>query len=76
MEKSKEWLHIECSALSNVGDWPKTQNPNLKVEDKDNDMELCESKVDLMSDYDVDLKKEWETDDQVKIVFGQSGGIL
>ena len=35
------------------GDCQKTQNPNLNVEDKDNDMELYESKMDSANDYNI-----------------------
>ena len=46
----------------------------MKVEDKTDDMELRENKVDSMNDYDVDLKQKMGIVDQNKIVFGQSGG--
>lgn len=38
------------------GNCPKTKNPDLKVEDVADDMELCESKADLSGDYHADLK--------------------
>ena len=56
------------------GDCPKTQNPNLKVEDKASDMGLCESKVDLIGNYDADLKAKVGTDDQDKMVFRRPRG--
>ena len=54
------------------GACPKTQISDLKVEDKANNMGLCESEVDSASDYDVNLKQKVETVSQDKIVFGQS----
>ena len=56
------------------GGCPKTKNPNLKVEDKANDMELCEGKVDLINGSDIGLEQKVEIADQDKIVFGHSGG--
>lgn len=53
---------------------PKFQNSNLRAEKKANNMELCESNVDLMSDYAVDLKQKVGTDDQDKMVLGHYGG--
>ena len=56
------------------GDCPKTQNPNLKVGDRTNDMKPSGSKVDSKSNCNVNLKQKVEINDQTEIVFGQSGG--
>ena len=56
------------------GDRPKTHNLNLGVEAKANDMELYESKVDVTSDYKVNLKQKVDAANQERIVFGQSVG--
>lgn len=56
------------------GDCPKTQNPNLKVENKTNDMGLYESKVGSVRDCDGSLKQKVETVNRDKIVFGQPEG--
>ena len=56
------------------GDCPKTHNPNLKVEDKADEMELYGGKADATNDYNVNLKHKVGTTDRDKIVFGRSGG--
>ena len=44
------------------------------MEAKANDMELCESKVDVTNDYKINLKQKVGIANQEKIVFGQSVG--
>ena len=54
------------TAKEDWGDCPKTHNLNLKVENKADDMELRESSVDSMNDYDVNLKQKLESLTEVK----------
>ena len=46
----------------------------MKVEEKINDIKLCDNKVDLQDTYNVNLKQKVETNDWTKIVFEQSEG--